>query len=273
MSGPIALPLYIERRGNGPEAIVFLHGGFATGRWWHPAVDLLPPDLCTAYLVDLRGCGNSPRAGSVAGYQVELQRNDVAGALDGLGLAGFHLVGHSLGAAVALDFAVTAQHRLRSLTLVSTPAPEGTPTPPEGYELLAQMREDRDLLAQALASTMPARAPDSFFQQLVEDARQQAPVAFTATAQALADWRMPLPASCRAASAGAADVGRPRPVCGPFGPEPAAAVDPRRQQSGGLSRLRAQSDAGAAGWLCCGTAGLHRPGFRGFSALRASVEP
>ena len=81
--------------------------------------------------------------------------------------------------------------RLRSLTLVSTPSPQGTSTPPEGYALLEQMRTDRDLLAQALASIMPGRAPDALFQQLVDDAQGQASIAFTAGATALAAWRLP----------------------------------------------------------------------------------
>ena len=45
-------------------------------------------------------------------------------------------------------------------------------------------------LSQALASIMPARAPDAFFQQLVDDAQGQAPAAFTAFAQALDEWRL-----------------------------------------------------------------------------------
>ena len=53
------------------------------------------------------------------------------------------------------------------------------------------MRVDRGLLSQALASIMPARAPDAFFQQVVDDAQGQAPAAFTATAEALDKWRLP----------------------------------------------------------------------------------
>jgi pimeloyl-ACP methyl ester carboxylesterase len=45
-------------------------------------------------------------------------------------------------------------------------------------------------LLQALASTMPARAPDAFFQQLVDDAQGQAPLAYSAAAQALEQWRL-----------------------------------------------------------------------------------
>ncbi|MCA9869452.1 MAG: alpha/beta hydrolase [Anaerolineae bacterium] len=182
--------IHIRRQGAGPEPVLLIHGSFATSRWWMPATALLPPDAFTAYLVDLRGCGGSDRPEDPAGYAVEQQARDIAAVIEELGLSGVHLVGHSLGAAIALTYAVEHAYLLRSLTLVSTPSPEGTPTPPEGYELLAQMRGDRALLAQALASVMPARPPDALFQQLVADAAGQAPIAFTETARALEEWRL-----------------------------------------------------------------------------------
>lgn len=183
--------LHVLRRGEGPEPVLFVHGSFASGRWWQPAAALLPRDAFSAWLPDLRGCGGSDRSEDAARYLVESQVQDLAAILDGLNLAGVHLVGHSLGAAIALTYAADHAHRLRSLTLVSTPSPQGTPTPSEGYELLEKMRDDRALLAQALASVMPARAPDAFFQQLVTDAAAQSPAAFTATARALEMWRLP----------------------------------------------------------------------------------
>lgn len=184
------ISIHIRRQGAGPEPILFVHGSFASSRWWMPATALLPPAAFTTYLVDLRGCGDSDRPADPAGYSVERQAHDIAAVVDGLGLTGLHLVGHSLGAAIALTYAADHAHRLRSLTLVSTPSPEGTPTPPAGYELLARMRDDRGLLAQALAAVMPARPPDPLFQQLVTDAANQAPAAFTASAQALENWRL-----------------------------------------------------------------------------------
>lgn len=182
--------LHVRRQGAGPEPILFIHGSFATSRWWMPATAQLSPAAYTCWLVDLRGCGGSDRPPDAAGYRVDQQARDIAAVLDGLKLASVHLVGHSLGAAIALTCASQQSHRVRSLTLVSAPSPDGTPTPREGYELLARMRSDRGLLAQALASVMPAHSPDALFQQLVDDAAGQAPAAFTATAEALEHWRL-----------------------------------------------------------------------------------
>ncbi len=189
--------LFSAQAGRGPEPILFVHGSFATHRWWEPTVAFLPADLCTCYLPDLPGCGQSDRPDDPAGYAIARQAEVLAALIEALDLHGLHLVGHSMGAAIALTYAAAEATRLRSLTLVSTPSPGGTPTPPEAFALLEQMRSDRPLLLQALASTMPARPPDAFFQQLVDDALAQAPAAFTATAQALADWRLPEEALAR----------------------------------------------------------------------------
>ena len=182
--------LAFERVGNGPQPMLFVHGSFASSRWWQPVATLLPADEITCYLPDLRGCGRSRRSEDLASYRIEQQVADLAALIEQLNLYSLHLVGHSLGAAIALTYAATDPTRLKTLTLVSTPSPAGTPTPPEGYELLERMRGDRGLLSQALASIMPARAPDAFFQQLVDDAQGQAPAAFTAAAQALDQWRL-----------------------------------------------------------------------------------
>jgi branched-chain amino acid transport system permease protein len=184
------LRLYYQQVGAGPQPVVLVHGGFASSRWWQPLLALLPGDQLTCYALDLPGCGRSDRPDNPASYGVERLAGVLADYLDGLRLWDVHLVGHSLGAAVALSYAVANPERLRSLTLVSAPSPQGTPTPPEGYALLEQMRSDRALLVQALASIMPAHAPDPFFQQLVDDAQDQAPAAFSAAALALEQWRV-----------------------------------------------------------------------------------
>lgn len=189
--------LFWAQAGRGPEPILFVHGSFATHRWWEPAVALLPAEFYTCYLPDLPGCGQSDRPADPARYDIERQVADLSALIEALGLDDLHLVGHSMGAAIALTYAAAGPTRLRSLTLVSTPSPQGTPTPPEGFALLEQMRTDRPLLLQGLASTMPARPPDAFVQRLVDDAQGQAPAAFTATAQALADWSLPADALAR----------------------------------------------------------------------------
>ncbi|MBI1295089.1 alpha/beta fold hydrolase [bacterium] len=173
--------------------MLLLHGSFATSRWWEPFFAILPEDIF-AIAPDLRGCGASTH--SDGGYAIEDQAADVAAFVDGLGLNDFDLVGHSSGGAIAVEYALNQMARLHSLVLVDTAPVEGVFTPVEGLRLLDSMREDRDLLARALATLMPTAPPstmtqaefDAFFAQLVEDASQMAPAAFSAVAHALDRW-------------------------------------------------------------------------------------
>jgi pimeloyl-ACP methyl ester carboxylesterase len=77
--------------------------------------EALSPDYrLVAY--DLRGRGDSDKPGT--GYNLEAHGRDLARLLDHLGLRNAVLMGHSLGAAIALRFAVTRPTRVRKLVLI-----------------------------------------------------------------------------------------------------------------------------------------------------------
>ncbi|MDW8100279.1 MAG: alpha/beta hydrolase [Anaerolineae bacterium] len=178
---------YIER-GEG-ETLFFIHGSFATARWWEPVLALLPAGY-RAIAPDLRGCGQSQPADSPEAYAVPAQAADLWALAEALALEELHLVGHSYGAAIALQMTLDRPWPVRSLTLLDPPSAYGVETPAEALEYLDRMRTDRDLLARALAATMPARPADAFFHSLVEDAYRQSPAAFTGPALALAHWQV-----------------------------------------------------------------------------------
>jgi pimeloyl-ACP methyl ester carboxylesterase len=173
--------------------MLLLHGNFATSRWWEPFFAILP-DSIYAVAPDLRGCGGSTK--SADGYTIQEQAEDVAAFVDALGLEDFDLVGHSSSGAIAIEYALQDMHRLRSLILINSAPVEGVFTPLEGLRMLAEMRNNREMLSQALAMLMPAAPPSTmepeafalFFEQLVEDALQMAPAAFTGIAEALDQW-------------------------------------------------------------------------------------
>ena len=176
--------------------MLLLHGSFASSRWWEPFFAILPDEIY-AIAPDLRGCGGSrPSEPSDEGYEIHEQAADVAAFVDALGLEDFDLVGHSSGGAIGIEYALTQPGRARSLILVDSAPVEGAFTPLEGYQLLEQMRTDRDLLSQALSSLMPSTPPPTmtaqefqlFFETLVDDAAGMAPAAFTAVARGLDRW-------------------------------------------------------------------------------------
>jgi pimeloyl-ACP methyl ester carboxylesterase len=170
--------------------MLLLHGGLATSRWWEPFMTVLPPEICSV-APDLRGCGLSDK--SERGYSIEEMAADLDALLDALSWNEVDLVGHAVGGAIAVEYTLTHQQRVRTLSLVA-PAPiEGVYTPIDTLMLLEQMRTDRPLLVQALGAVMPAFDANAgehahFFSQLVDDAASLAPPVYSGMATALNNW-------------------------------------------------------------------------------------
>jgi pimeloyl-ACP methyl ester carboxylesterase len=161
--------LYYESRGSGP-AVVLLHGGGLDLSSWDPQVG----PLSRAFRViryDARGHGRSTRPTGPFSMVEDVRR-----VLDHLGVQRAHLVGLSMGAGAAFNFAARHPERVETLTLVSTSAPPpGVPrTPGEsnlaeaaGRERLREMPMPRLLVlgerdspaVQAVADSVRAQVP------------------------------------------------------------------------------------------------------------------
>jgi pimeloyl-ACP methyl ester carboxylesterase len=112
------------------EAVVCVHGVGAWAESWRATLGALAAAGYRALAVDLPGFGRSdalPRPRYFRGADAAYARF-VPGVFDALGLADAHLVGHSLGGAVAYLGAVSAPDRISSLTLVA-PGGLGTDLP------------------------------------------------------------------------------------------------------------------------------------------------
>nr|WP_281376981.1 alpha/beta fold hydrolase [Deinobacterium chartae] len=104
--------MYLEEAGQG-EAVVLLHAGVADSRMWDPQFEPLSRSYRTVRY-DRRGFGRTRTVTTPFSH-----RSDLGALLDRLGIARAHLVGCSQGARIALDFALEAAERVRSLTLIS----------------------------------------------------------------------------------------------------------------------------------------------------------
>ena len=93
--------------------ILLLHGVGAHGGLWTEALKSLG-DGYAAHAFSLRGHGGSTCNGSLS---VDALTDDLQATVEVLKIAPFHLVGVSLGAAVALRFAATASDAVQSLTV------------------------------------------------------------------------------------------------------------------------------------------------------------
>jgi pimeloyl-ACP methyl ester carboxylesterase len=99
---------------QGP-AVVCIHGLTANHTCWASVADVLSPaHRLIAY--DLRGRGESDKPDT--GYSLAQHGEDLRGLLDHLGLRKAILVGHSLGASIAVRFAAVHPERVAKLVLV-----------------------------------------------------------------------------------------------------------------------------------------------------------
>ena len=113
------LSLHYLVEGRGP-AVVLLHGlgGFAAS--WRHNISALA-DRATVYALDLPGFGRSakPRAD----YGLAYFARALHGFLDAIGVSQASLVGHSLGGAVAVTYALTHPTRVERLALLGSVVP------------------------------------------------------------------------------------------------------------------------------------------------------
>jgi len=212
------LRVHYEEAGAGPEVFVFVHGNFASWRWWKPVLQRLPPGW-RGIAPDLRGCGETSSdttAEARASFAIPELAADLAAFVEALGLGAFHLVGHSLGGAVALQYALQHQARVRSLTLVAPAPPTGLSALREGtstaarflrridldhrsslaalqssYRMQRALGTNRWILRRALAEMMPSAELDSAAaEELLADAARLSSDAVVGFLEALHRWNV-----------------------------------------------------------------------------------
>jgi pimeloyl-ACP methyl ester carboxylesterase len=120
--------------GGSGQSLVLLHGLASTCHIW----DLVAPILADDYAVvalDQRGHGESAKPDE--GYHFASVARDLLGFIQGMGLEGAIIVGHSWGGDVALEFAVAYPSVARGLCFVDG----GMIEPSARYSSLAETRE------------------------------------------------------------------------------------------------------------------------------------
>jgi pyruvate dehydrogenase E2 component (dihydrolipoamide acetyltransferase) len=109
--------LRYTKRGTADDAVLLIHGfGGDLDNWLFNAEAL--SERATVYALDLPGHGQSAK--SVAEPTVGGLAKATLGFMDALKIERAHLVGHSLGGAVAIEVARQAKSRVKSLTLINS---------------------------------------------------------------------------------------------------------------------------------------------------------
>ncbi|PJJ68223.1 alpha/beta fold hydrolase [Chryseobacterium geocarposphaerae] len=106
--------LNFERKGNGKETLVLLHGFMENISIWHEMESHLSEHF-SLLKIDLPGHGQSEIIAEV--QTMEIMAEEVKKVLDKLSLTKVHLLGHSMGGYTSLAFAEKYPEFLISLTL------------------------------------------------------------------------------------------------------------------------------------------------------------
>jgi pimeloyl-ACP methyl ester carboxylesterase len=116
----------MDSRGTGDTPVLFLHSFAGDCSHWAPVLEHLASTR-RAVAFDFSGHGQSPA--SRGRYSIRRLAQDVLAVANTQNLEQFVLVGHSLGAFVAAEFASAGPHRVKKLILVDPPPAPGALPP------------------------------------------------------------------------------------------------------------------------------------------------
>jgi len=138
--------IYYQERGAGP-AMVWAHGLGGTWQGWERTMDFFQSRYrVIAY--DARGHGRSEIPDRPEAYSQDIMVQDLLGVLDALGIGRAIVGGHSMGANVALNFAL--QYPQRCLGLIAVGIGSGSSDPEwwrEYWSKLADLAEQQGMAA------------------------------------------------------------------------------------------------------------------------------
>ena len=194
-----SLNIHYEHQSKGDIPIILLHGNFGSWHYWQPFLQDLKFGYC-AYAPDFRGCGDSQATEN--GYDISTLCADIIQFANRLQLDKFHLVGHSLGGAVAQQLAGTHPERILTLSLVATAPSDGLPSltqnsynshlfsPQNTFKLLDAIGLKRKVLAATFRKTMPKlSAKPTLLNMVVDDALKMDMKALSGFIETLKNWR------------------------------------------------------------------------------------
>jgi len=183
------LDVYYTDNGTpgGLGTIVLVHGNWATSSWWEPVLTnpLIKPWRAIAY--DVRGRGRT--TGPDSDFSIPSLAADLGSFLAASGIESPHLVGHSLGSAIVMQYALDHPTKVRSLTAVGPTWVDGMANPPGTLERQRVLQEDAAAFFDAMSWLCPCMPLGRFWVRLLIEGHKQRWEATKANVDALADWK------------------------------------------------------------------------------------
>lgn len=178
------LEVHYRESGQG-DPLVLVPGNWSTSLWWRPVMERLPAGY-RALAYDVRGRGHT--RGPEVPQDLPTLAEDLRELLDALALPAVHLMGHSLGTAVAMELALTHPTRVRSLTLIAPVWVDGMPA---AYNLPAHqhtLHSNRAYFEASMRAIAPTVPEDALWRQLLDEGHLQRLEASLAVLPAMAAW-------------------------------------------------------------------------------------
>ena len=140
-AAPQGVELYYESHGDSGEPLVLVHGFTGDITDWRHQIGELTGEY-RLLIFDNRGHGRSSVPTEEGAFGIDVMAGDVAGLAAHVGFERYHLLGHSMGGAIAQEVALRWPQALRSLILEDTSFAfrEFRPRMPEGPPLLPPAR-------------------------------------------------------------------------------------------------------------------------------------
>jgi pimeloyl-ACP methyl ester carboxylesterase len=179
------LNVYYIEQGEG-EPVVFVHGNWVTNSTWLPVLERLPEGF-RGIAPDVRGRGKTE--GPHTSYAIPALAQDLRTFVDALALDRFHLVGHSLGSAITMQFALESPERLLSLTVLSPAWVDGMPEAYNAPAAQQALTDNKEIYAGALKMMMPTLSEGDLWQRLVGEGHGQRIEATMGNLTALLEWK------------------------------------------------------------------------------------
>ncbi len=169
LSTGVSLP-YVEQGNPAGIPVIFLHGFLDT---WH-SFSLVLPHLSgsmRAFAITQRGHGEAGRP--AAGYSIVDLAGDLTAFMEALDLEPAVVVGHSMGSAAALRFAIDHPGRTAGLVLIGASSTMASSPAARSYwdSTLSQLTDPVDpvLVRQMIDSALVRPIPRDFLEAAVED--------------------------------------------------------------------------------------------------------
>lgn len=145
---------------DGPQPpVLFLHGLTGVAEVWGPTVEALGLRRPRCLAMDQRGHGHSPKP--EIGYSIGAYVRDAVDIVEEMGLAPLHLVGHSMGARVAMVLAARFPRLLRSVAIIDIGPEAWRANYEQTVQALDRMPASYPNLAAALGGAARTRGAES----------------------------------------------------------------------------------------------------------------